>query len=574
MSNTSDNNNLLHADEGGNSCQTPWDTREWGSPNSFASLPDVLQEVVRSSVGEAMQEMRDEIVHRLNGLSAALQVLCEAAIRKSEDSSSGGSLHASTSSDRESASGSYDILPLVGSESAEREARATLVRLLNKVNKMTGLRAGEQGFASSSSSSSLMPVTRRTALSPINGHSDLDCPSPIPEDGQVIDPSIEPESVPHPDSAGGLESDQAPTSLLNHMGDEQQAEEFAHKEPEASFPSEKAEDAAKASEPHILSRLSRQDGLPGAVVNQEVQQHAPAENHGNNAAQSSQSLFFNTFERRKTKLGNRMPCSLSEMEEENLLMNIDRLRRRLRSKKSKSSTSRSKVAPHRSKDVGRTANIPGTDVFSDSVTNLQDPRSGERRVLQNYSPCTEDDVGSDGSEQGPESQRLGTAVVPDVARTKAPRSLEQLRSEHAQKIVDDYTGLEDRVILTRVSKWKARVEAWNHAFCSSRLVPALKEVPEHCLVAFGITQQGNGLLSRSYATGMIFIRLGVVSFIVAQHCAKAMESFPIFHASFIYLILALGSLVSKSLIWEGQPARRLGSTSLIGGKHFIWTVFV
>eukprot|EP00930_Biecheleria_cincta_P052715 TRINITY_DN3799_c0_g2_i4.p1 TRINITY_DN3799_c0_g2~~TRINITY_DN3799_c0_g2_i4.p1 ORF type:complete len:822 (+),score=126.50 TRINITY_DN3799_c0_g2_i4:63-2528(+) len=545
--------------------ERPVQTSELCSPTSAAGFADVLvlKEVVRLSVREAMQEIKEELLDNLHTLSEALEAVCGSARDFGKPGATSESFTSSMSAEREQASqsgysgGSQEILPSLSGA----QAMAVSSRMPSIPNHEGDRQVWGQVPASSSSLSpggSVIPRTQSPIRSFGPGESKLDSQPPgmTPDERQSSQ-----ESSRHASSAGGEERVPSTMCIEKHMGDEQQAEEFAHKEPEAgkgrpsqSEANEKAEDDEKVRLPHSLSRADR---LPGAVVDQEVQHCAPTKNHGASFARPSQSLPSQAFAKRRAKHGHRMPRSLSDMEDESMILDMEDLyqrkgkKRNKRRKNSSSPSSLSRVAPGTSKDVEGTANM----------TNLQDARCVERQAPGDCTPGVKYDIGSDDCEKGPESQGLGTtSVMPDGTRTKAPRSLERLCSDHAQNILDDYAGLEDS-ISPPASKWKARVEAWNHTFFSSRLVLALKEVPEYCLLAFGITQQGSGVVSRSYAMAMGFIRLGVVSFIVVQHCAVAMEFPLMFYSSFTHVILALGAFLSRSLIWEGS------SKALLGG-HF------
>lgn len=479
-----------------------------GNPRIPSTFEDKVQELVTSSVSDVIQEMRGDMVQSLHNLSKVLMMLCEIAYyetpRESRSLSSGKKSSSDDASGLDLGSSESNSGPSPASQSPQIIADS-LLRALN-------IRSGNAQVCASS-----LPHTNRRAAPRAGG----DKLSPIESIGSQSSPCLADQR------SRGQRSESEHFSVDDQelVGNERQAEESAHAETKFGKSSGVVDSDAKAdSVPEVDSA---DNSLRSADRN------------------SSGSLSFQEFQNSKANRENHMPCSLSEMEDESFLFSMVRLQQRGTAKKSRNkkktpSKTLSKIVPDESLD-----DIPESGALPDGVHRAKETREVVRAMK--YGLGEESDI----AERRKGELRAG--------RSTTPRSLDKLFSENAQNIIDDYTGLQSDISAGK-SEWKPRIDSWGDAFYNSRPVLALQEFPEYCLVASGIAQRGNGLLSRGYVKTVSLIRLGLAAFLVYEQCAMAVESTQVFYTSFIPALLAFGAFVSMSCMWEGN------SKALFGGR--------
>eukprot|EP00930_Biecheleria_cincta_P052720 TRINITY_DN3799_c0_g3_i1.p1 TRINITY_DN3799_c0_g3~~TRINITY_DN3799_c0_g3_i1.p1 ORF type:complete len:818 (+),score=127.32 TRINITY_DN3799_c0_g3_i1:59-2512(+) len=492
----------------------------------FDKLMSALQESVRSSINEAVDEVMKDMLISLRDLSAALKLMCECSTESvcqsevGEDRSRSSSRSGSLSGSRSGSGESYRV------RSPEHKVLPETVRRALAINipcpgsaSAASSSAARHGVASSAAIGKLSPIASRSAseaCTPSECHRRKDSKTDStpgflgPSDILQEEPKVEEEVL----DDSPVKGPDAKPKTLKSAGNMAECDELIA-----------SEDAIEGTE-HKLG------------------DEAPARRRGSD-------VFFE-FERLKAEQGNRTPCALSAMEDDCLLLSMGNIRRRQRSRK------RTRHKKHR--DFARV--VPGND---DCTTGLQ------QEIPENQEPCSSNDR-KEGRGPSKHSQKgrsqtyaagdcsvncTSSGQVDSIAISKKLRSLDQLRSDHAQNILDDYTGVKQPGS-TLKQKCMTLIGSQVESTCSSFLCIGLKEFPEYCLAAFGITQLGDRFLSKCWVKVMALVRIAAAMYIIGKHVVRLAESGQVFYTSSVHAVLALGASVSMLCLREGNSKALLG----------------
>eukprot|EP00931_Biecheleriopsis_adriatica_P025402 TRINITY_DN15604_c1_g1_i1.p1 TRINITY_DN15604_c1_g1~~TRINITY_DN15604_c1_g1_i1.p1 ORF type:complete len:896 (-),score=118.20 TRINITY_DN15604_c1_g1_i1:68-2716(-) len=563
-----------------------------------STVQSALQESVRSVVSEATVGIREAMLPSLRDLSIALRITCSSLDELAQMSKSmrDGEGSGSVSSEQVSASGS-----------ASSEKGASLQELPDEVRRALDVRIPSPQARDKS-------LRRRSPLEGLAARSDADVALGVRVLSPVVSQSAS-ESKPHSESDGKQSMPSPPRSpiLADEAGSggsipaelqerKSQARLAGRSSPVSVaeihqsdiFPSQERQSPASENDKHEVEKIPNlsdvhhnirdevKHGEPGPqshasgeerrvvednLVVEDRLFHAPAESYtfavgncGNDdgaGVQSEEVASFRNFEAKKARKGYRTPCSLYEMEDDCLMVSLEKIQQRKVSRKqSKLNKSRrpfSRVVPDGPGQSGsKTKNAPRENIaIEPSTINASEKEQGGKKYWRRHASIMDRDE-SDGSKSAPIDRVESGAIAERPGRIKTPRSLGQLRSDLAQNVLDDYTGFEQDVPTFESSGWMDTV-------CGNCLVLKFKELPEYCLVALGITQLGGGLASTTYGRFAFLMRVIAASLIIIKDFIM-MDPTQVFYASFVHSVLALGALASTHCLWEGT------SRALLGGR--------
>eukprot|EP00930_Biecheleria_cincta_P052711 TRINITY_DN3799_c0_g1_i1.p1 TRINITY_DN3799_c0_g1~~TRINITY_DN3799_c0_g1_i1.p1 ORF type:complete len:900 (+),score=141.26 TRINITY_DN3799_c0_g1_i1:100-2799(+) len=581
--------------------------------------PSWPQDLVKQIVSELRESIEKDILQNLRDLSYALRVVSN-LMQDSQHSSTSQK----DEQDSRSSTGSFETPKDSSSGSWSGSDRSPIAKALpSKVRHALGIKipspevvppndrrpkvstaAGSSSAAAgassrSASSSDAAPTTKRnrfgSALTPVVSRSS----------SQESSPSVQRDSTNPPESTQDQHRPRAVTGTFGRdepadADQDQQAESFGQASPagventaEMLELQPKASTTASHHPSSLLEGPFRDASLlvPGEM-NESVgvqldlkkagdgasklfvaEEHLPndssspcgqdAADEREEEAQLARGVSFQDFEDRKEKNGNRTPCSLFDMEEDVLLLNLEHLhRKKKRSKR-----------PRRHKPNSSQSLRPLAKILPESADDPEEAaKVSENEKCRESSPRTEPEhIPVKVTRKPPSSDKYETYqeagdsrdVSAYAGKGRTNRSMDRLYSEHAQDILDNYTGLRKQKSAQDPGQFfNAKLDRWYASFCGSRVLCALKELPEWCLILFGITRPGNEMLpshlSRIYFFFALLLKGLLVAYVLIQDFAVEFDN--IYYTRFMRSLIAIGALVSSLCLLEG------GTGALLGGR--------